>query len=71
MAPAGGMPPAAGAGRWKVVYGKGKWVEQTVEVEWATLDGDGSFAPVRLGRREPTAPSHVGSASVLTVPAIS
>ena len=32
VAPAGGMPPAAGAGRWQVFHG-GRWVEQTVEVE--------------------------------------
>ena len=54
VAPAGGMPPPSAAGRWKVAHGGTKWVEQTVEVECATLDGDGSFAPVRLGRREPT-----------------
>ena len=33
VAPAGGMPPPAGAGRWKVTHGKGNWIEQTVEVE--------------------------------------
>ena len=33
VAPAGGMPPPAGAGRWKVLHGPGNWVEQTVEVE--------------------------------------
>ena len=32
VASAGGMPPPAGAGRWKVYDGT-KWVEQTVEVE--------------------------------------
>ena len=33
VASAGGMPPPAGSGRWQVVDGNGKWVEQTVEVE--------------------------------------
>eukprot|EP01051_Picozoa_sp_SAG22_P014665 SAG22_NODE_1813_length_3512_cov_103.505703_1_plen_792_part_10 len=33
VAAAGGLPPVAGAVKWKVAHGNGNWVEQTVRVE--------------------------------------
>ena len=50
MASAGGLPPPAGAGRWKVAC-KGKWVEQTVQIRHRVERQDGLVREQVSGNR--------------------